>query len=72
MEFVIRSTNNLYFSLSYLQVVYNDGDTQRLSLKEVRLSLVDEIQVPPQVVLDCQMHYAKGTYLIRTPLPTIS
>ena len=53
-------------------MVYNDGDTQRLSLREVRLSLVEEVQVPLNIALDCKMHYEKGSYLTRVPLPTIS
>ena len=61
-----------FFDIIVVKVVYNDGDTQRLSINEVRLSLVDEGQVPLQMALDCKMHFEKGSYQSRVPLPTIS
>ena len=69
---IFHSKNDLFFWIFHPQVVYNDGDTQRLSLREVRLSLVEEVQVPLNIALDCKMHYEKGSYLTRVPLPTIS
>ena len=54
------------------QVVYQDGDTQKLSHNEVILSLIDEEKVPRKHVDECKKHAKDGLYKFRKPLPTIS
>jgi hypothetical protein len=64
--YTIAQKNGLF------QVVYSDGDTQKLGRNEVLLSLVDEGQIPRKSAEMCRDHYRRGTYKERTPLPTIS
>jgi hypothetical protein len=64
--YTIAQKNGLF------QVVYSDGDTQKLGRNEVLLSLVDEGQIPRKSAEMCRDHYRRGTYKARTPLPTIS
>ena len=53
------------------QVIYNDGDSQKLSLREVRLSLLNESLAPRRELEACVYHRDHKTYLSRHELPQI-
>lgn len=71
----IFENNNICYGLlalyeaPYFLVVYNDGDSQRLSLREVQLSLLNEQLAPPEELIACKYHVDHRTYTKRIPLP---
>ena len=71
----IFENNNICYGLlalyeaPYFLVIYNDGDSQRLSLREVQLSLLNEQLAPTEELQACKFHAENLTYMKRIPLP---
>lgn len=55
----------------YFLVVYEDGDPQRLSLGEVRVSLLADDKVDPKKAAMCLRHVRAKTYEQRELLPSV-